>query len=200
MDQATPMRERILQAAEDMLVEYGTQSSMSRIATRAGVAAGSIYNHFASKEVLIRAVYDRLAEDMGGWMIAHDLPDASPVERLARYIDLYIEAFWSNASRAILFEYLSSVPLIPEQELMRAFARPTAHIEGIFQELAAVGALRPGDPAMMGGFIGGAIRNTLKWRRVSGRELSDEDRAQIRRMCLDAVLREAAPRGSAQEP
>ena len=53
---------------------------------------------------------------------------------------------------------------------------------------------------MMGGFIGGAIRNTLKWRRVSGRELSDEDRAQIRRMCLDAVLREAAPRGSAQEP
>lgn len=191
MDQSTPMRERILQAAEDMLVEYGMQSSMARIASRAGVAAGSIYNHFESKEELVRAVYDRISDVLGGEMIEHDRPDAPPVERLERYVDAYVNLFWESPSRAILFEYLSSVPLIPDRELVRAFRRPTEHVEGIFRALAAAGVLRPGDPSMMGGFIGGAIRNTLKWRRVSGRPLSGEDRAQIRRMCLDAVLKEA---------
>ncbi|MDF2235088.1 TetR/AcrR family transcriptional regulator [Albimonas sp. CAU 1670] len=191
MDQSSPMRERILQAAEDMLVEYGMQSSMARIAAKAGVAAGSIYNHFESKEELIRAVYDRVADVLGGQLIEADAPEAPPVERLERYVDAYVDLFWETPSRAILFEYLSSVPLIPEAELIRAFRRPTEHVEGIFGDLEAAGLLRPGERSMMGGFIGGAIRNTLKWRRMSGRPLTGEDRAQIRRMCLDAVLKPA---------
>ncbi|WP_339948376.1 TetR/AcrR family transcriptional regulator [uncultured Albimonas sp.] len=196
MDQLMPMRERILRAAEDMLVEFGLQSSMARIATRAGVAAGSIYNHFDSKEELIGAVYRRLSEEMTAAMLAADRPDASPIRRLELYIDAYVDMFEADSGRAILFEYLSSVPLIPGEELIEVFAAPSAHIEGILQQLAAAELLRPGEPSMMGGFIGGAIRNTLKWRRAQKRPLTEADRTQIRRMCLDAILKEAAGRAT----
>ena len=51
-------------------------------------------------------------------MLAADRPDASPIRRLELYIDAYVDMFEADSGRAILFEYLSSVPLIPGEELI----------------------------------------------------------------------------------
>ena len=51
-------KERILAAAYDLFVEKGYQgSSMRDIATKAGIKAGSIYNHFDGKEQIFEAVF-----------------------------------------------------------------------------------------------------------------------------------------------
>ncbi|MEV4150658.1 helix-turn-helix domain-containing protein [Amycolatopsis sp. NPDC049691] len=56
-------RERVLAAAEDEFAEQGIDASVSDIARRAGVAKGTVFSHFATKEELIVAVVaNHLAE------------------------------------------------------------------------------------------------------------------------------------------
>ena len=50
----------ILQSAEDVFVEKGYyETSMEEIATRVGIAKGTVYLHFASKEALVAALVTR---------------------------------------------------------------------------------------------------------------------------------------------
>ena len=55
---ATPTRERLLAAAQELMVQggYGAASVVA-IAERAGVASGTLYRHFASKEELFVEVF-----------------------------------------------------------------------------------------------------------------------------------------------
>jgi len=53
-------RERLIQAAYQEFVQNGYHgTSMRRIAARAGLAVGGIYNHFAGKEDIFVAVFDQ---------------------------------------------------------------------------------------------------------------------------------------------
>ncbi len=82
----TPTRERLLRAAREVIEEggYGA-ATVAAIAERAGVAAGTLYRHFASKEELFvevfRAVCDREVAAMRA--AADAMPaGASHVDRL----------------------------------------------------------------------------------------------------------------------
>ena len=51
-------RAAILEAAHDLFITQGyNAASMRRIAQAAGIALGGIYNHFASKEAIFKAVF-----------------------------------------------------------------------------------------------------------------------------------------------
>jgi AcrR family transcriptional regulator len=82
-DVLTPTRERLLTAARELIEEggYGAASVIA-VADRAGVAAGTLYRHFASKEELFvevfRAVCDRELEAMQ----AAAATETSHVERI----------------------------------------------------------------------------------------------------------------------
>ncbi|MFF2008501.1 TetR/AcrR family transcriptional regulator [Streptomyces sp. NPDC058195] len=55
-------RERLLDAARQLLAEGGyPAASISALARRAGVATGSVYNHFTSKQELLAAVFRHVA-------------------------------------------------------------------------------------------------------------------------------------------
>ncbi|GIF21814.1 AcrR family transcriptional regulator [Actinoplanes tereljensis] len=62
-------RELVLRAAAQVLAEDGREVSLSRIARRAGVGAGTVYRHFPSKEFLVEAVF---AEQIDGFVAAAD--------------------------------------------------------------------------------------------------------------------------------
>jgi AcrR family transcriptional regulator len=48
----------ILEAAEDVFEDEGLHARMETIARRAGVAVGTLYNHFADRETLLRSLVD----------------------------------------------------------------------------------------------------------------------------------------------
>lgn len=57
--------ELILDEAEKLLVEKGYhETAIDEIAARAGVAKGTLYQHFASKEALIQALFERNAKPL----------------------------------------------------------------------------------------------------------------------------------------
>jgi AcrR family transcriptional regulator len=82
----TSTREKLLAAAQDLIEEggYGAASVIA-IAGRAGVAAGTLYRHFASKEELFVEVFRSVCDREIAAMLATDaaMPDGSShVERL----------------------------------------------------------------------------------------------------------------------
>jgi AcrR family transcriptional regulator len=55
----------ILTAAEEVFAEHGLhQASMNEIATRAGVAVGTLYNHFTDKDALITGLFEMRRQGM----------------------------------------------------------------------------------------------------------------------------------------
>lgn len=180
-------RERILDAAARMIVANGLQSSMSAIAESAGVATGSLYNYFKSKEDLIWGVYGQLSEVIRSRLV-HEWDDrAGPQDRIMRYIYDYVDFIWEDRDRAILFEYLSNVPLIAPSELNDVFGEVTRYSVRLMEDGRAAGLLLKLPPATMSAFIGGGIRNTLKWRRIDPAPLTAEERDHIATMCWSAV-------------
>jgi AcrR family transcriptional regulator len=87
-------RERLERAARELIEDggYGTASVIA-IAQRAGLAAGTLYRHFGSKEELFeevfRSVCDREVQAMR--MAAAELSDRSHVERLETVFATFAE-------------------------------------------------------------------------------------------------------------
>src|ERR1700761_4592559 len=90
-----PTRERLLRSAQELIEEggYGAASVIA-IAERTGVAAGTLYRHFASKEELVvevfRSVCDREMRAMRAAATAMPA-DAPHVDRLVRVLSTFAE-------------------------------------------------------------------------------------------------------------
>jgi len=80
----------ILQAAEEVLAEKGYHdTSMDEIAARVGVAKGTLYQHFPSKEDLIFALFERQLEmslHTIEQIVATTLPARTKLERILRHM------------------------------------------------------------------------------------------------------------------
>jgi AcrR family transcriptional regulator len=83
-------RDRVLEAARAAFAAEGSDASLDEIARGAGVGAGTVYRHFATKEALFEAVvFDRMGELVEGARTLLGDPDPdraffSFVELLAR--------------------------------------------------------------------------------------------------------------------
>jgi AcrR family transcriptional regulator len=77
--------ERILEAAREVLGEYGAHASMEEIAARAGVGVGTVYRRFASKDALIDELLRlALGELTAACELALARPDGHGLEDLLR--------------------------------------------------------------------------------------------------------------------
>lgn len=81
------MRERVLDAAEEMVQERGlTAVSFQQLADAVGLSKPSVFHHFANKEALAIALVDRCQTKYGaeyGAVIDADLPAPEKLRRIA---------------------------------------------------------------------------------------------------------------------
>ncbi|MFI8805301.1 TetR/AcrR family transcriptional regulator [Micromonospora chalcea] len=66
-------RARILDAAEAVFAEFGARASTEEVARRAGVAIGTVFRHFPTKEDLLAALMKRLLAQLTEEAGRHDL-------------------------------------------------------------------------------------------------------------------------------
>jgi AcrR family transcriptional regulator len=97
LTKAEETRSRILAAALDLFRQRGfDQTTMREIANEAGVALGSAYYYFASKEALVMAFYEQASQEMSVQIDA-GLAEAKGLEgRLRAILDVKFEYFAPN--------------------------------------------------------------------------------------------------------
>ena len=95
-------RERIVAAALDLLAEGGYASAgVQAVAARAGVATGSVYRHFASKDALFTEVFRRAAARELAAVDEATADDGRPAsERIAAGVETFARRALAEPARA----------------------------------------------------------------------------------------------------
>ena len=89
---STAKREKILKTAMRLFVEKGIQSTpTSLIAKESGVATGTLFHHFKTKEDLVHALYNSIFDSILEYQQKHFNPDTGVRERLFQIWRLDIE-------------------------------------------------------------------------------------------------------------
>lgn len=96
LESANQNRQRVLDAARDLLVSEGvTEFSFEAIARRAAVTRQTIHNQFGTKSGLLEALCDELARKGGMEGIAVAFQQREPLESLREIIAVFCR-FWSS--------------------------------------------------------------------------------------------------------
>ena len=103
-------KEQILETALELFAEDGYHlSSISKIAKKAGISKGLLYNYFDSKEAVLKALMQKIMSD-----IVEGFPTQKPEnfseEDVMKWIDYSIEITLKDLKRARLYLTLSTQP------------------------------------------------------------------------------------------
>lgn len=159
-------RTKILKAALELFTEHGFRgTSTAEIARSAGVATGTLFHHFRSKEVLIEELYvdakTALAEHI-----------CAKLDKSANFRD-QLRSLWyafccwgvENESQYRFFKHCDASPYISES-VRNECAKHFAFISDLFSEAAKVGAIKdvPVDLLMnlYWGLIEGFLRHLIQ--------------------------------------
>lgn len=176
--------EAILAASERLFLRDGYHATrMIDVAKEAGVAVGTLYKHFPSKDALFEALAARGREEALELLRrSAELPD--PKERLrSMVVELFAHVERQNAVFAVLSELgpLEQVQLSPE---MRAGDDRTTHeiiriVEGVVADAIAGGQIRADiEPVHLAAMFEGVLRGTLLTWLKAGRSYPLSSRAE----------------------
>lgn len=188
-------RARIVSAAHDQVADGGYASAgVQAVASRAGVATGSIYRHFPSKAELFAEVF----RDAAGRELAHVTEIAADNEKSAALrLASAIEAFARRAlaapvlAHALMAEPVDTAVERARLENKRAYRDVFARL---LEEGAARGEMGALDAPVIAAALVGALQEALTGP-LAERRSGDALVASLVSFGLNAVEAEEAPRG-----
>ncbi|MGH7537047.1 MAG: TetR/AcrR family transcriptional regulator [Gemmatimonadales bacterium] len=144
MKQADLTRARLVRAALELFTAQGYHPTTTpQLARKAGIAEGTIYRHFASKQQLLNELY-RGAARWGTKLVREaDAASLGPRDKLVRLAELLAEGAVREPAVVRLFFFQDHVALLDEKsrELAREFR---GALEGVVAQGKADGSVRPG--------------------------------------------------------
>lgn len=178
VDRAAAVRRSL----RELVAERGFHgASMSAVAKAAGVAAGTAYVHYESKDELVYATYEEIKRDLGQAVVAAVDPDAVPEGRFHQIWHAVRDHLAADPARARFLTQMEESPYLEEAHsrlpteddpLMKEAARP---------DMAARLAPLPPEVLFFLGF-GPAIRLA-----GSGMELDEAQLEALVRACWRAI-------------
>ncbi len=163
--------EQILQAALEVFSEKGFgAATIPAIASRAGLAVGSIYNYFPNKRELFVAVIRHFILNIPLMNLIDDLPNGDFPKVLAKILQNRLLLLDSPEIAYIPF-LMAEVQRDPglkelwREELLHPL---TDKLENVYRVLGKTGNYRDIDPAITVRLIGGALLGFLMFRIMEG--------------------------------
>lgn len=96
-----PKKERILQAAVKVFADKGFfRATIDDIAREAGVAVGTIYNYFASKDQVLEEIFQAEARRRKAFARELEQQTLPRLEKLAHLVKLHFSSLQSNSALA----------------------------------------------------------------------------------------------------
>jgi AcrR family transcriptional regulator len=126
------VRAAILDAAEELIATRGLSGAgLLMIARRAGVAVGTLYNYFADREALIRALFETRRAALrpklhAAARVCEDLPFEPRLRRFMRELFEVFEAHRKFLAVAIESEAMKPSPSTTPQDVQAALAEIVA--------------------------------------------------------------------------
>jgi len=164
----------ILAAARELLERRGPEAmTMEEIAADAGVAKGTLYLYFQSKDDLIQALITRVGENILRDVEASLKAPGTPPEKLIRMVSVLLE--YLNRDR-LLFPIYARELLRGKGESREGFRRRYQEMEekfvalvtGLFAEGIAAGQFIPANPRLLTFLIRGLVRATGYYQMAEG--------------------------------
>ncbi|KAA3655739.1 MAG: TetR/AcrR family transcriptional regulator [Chloroflexi bacterium] len=182
-------RQRILTATIQLIDENGLQSTpMSAIAKRAGVAMGTIYHHFPSKEALVAELYQELTDKLGNYVLA-DYDAKAPVRtRLAQMVKNSIKFILLHPQEFMFWDqyayspYIKPLAKVDKSGWMKAMKQ--IFVDGQAQEI-----LKPIDNEFLTKVVWGIISALVKGHIVGKIVLDEAALETAVSLCWDAIKR-----------
>ena len=192
-------RERLVRAALELFTSQGYHASTTpQVARRAGVAEGTIYRHFTSKEQLLNDIY-RGAVRMFAQVVRDVPPKASCRERMTD-----ISKRWGDVASSdpplVKLVFVTPPSSLLDEKSRHAREEMRAELEKVVASGKASGEVRPGPAYLWTDVWLQLIRLMLE--RVAAREWSTQHSApkQVVDSAWDAIATPAKGVRSAPQP
>lgn len=155
-DMARPLseekREAILDAAAAAVATLGTAAPTSKIAKAAGVAEGTLFTYFPTKDALLNALYLEIKGDMRRTLPDNLSPDSDPQTTIRHLWDGMIDWNIDNGIKAKAMRQLAVSDLITTASRAEGSA-PFRDIEMMFANVVSKSALKDLSPAFAGAVL-----------------------------------------------
>jgi AcrR family transcriptional regulator len=186
-------RDAILGAALRLIARLGLHNTpMSAVAREAGVAAGTLYLYFPSKEAMINALYLAVLEDRDRSMVAdYDGPAPAPATGAGA-----LWPFWSGLARWYL-EHPEASSIVQQCQASAILTEETRAVErrmnaeGLvhFEQAVRAGVLRDLPLKVFWALVAGPIFSLAHMRDAGEVEVTDD----VLRATFDGVCRSVLP-------
>jgi AcrR family transcriptional regulator len=197
----------ILAAARQLLEQRGLEAmTMEEIAAAAGVAKGTLYLYFQSKDDLIQALITLVAENiLKDLEVALQAPGL-PAEKLRRVVSVLLE--YLNRER-LLFPIYARELLRGKRESREGFWRNYQELEerfvtlvtSLFAEGIAAGQFISANPRLLTFLIRGLVRATGYYQQAEGQaEAAQEALPVILTLLSSGLIREKQSPGKEAAP
>jgi len=120
-DRSRAMVERILAAGREVLVERGYErAGTSRIARKAGISPGSLYQYFPNKEAILAQVLDRYAEQLHRRITDAFVANLGTTDNVRGTIEALLDALEVDSSLLrVVYEQLPGAAYPPRADFAR---------------------------------------------------------------------------------
>lgn len=168
-------RQRILTEAERLFAERGfAGTSLSSIATAAGLGNAGLIHHFPSKTALYRAVLDTIAADLDARDAAALAAADNPVDQLHGLVDALLSLNHDRPTALMIIaqEFLDRSGRIDTAGVL-PLASVVRHTVEVIRTGQQQGGIRDGDPLAMTAAVHGALLHGCLGRLVYQRTATD---------------------------
>lgn len=154
-------REHLVARATEVVAEVGwSQASVTAVADAAGIAAGSVYQHFPSKAALAVEVFRRAAGHEVDVLASVLNGPGSPVERLADGVGVFARRALENRGLAYALLAAPAEPAVGAERLVFRRRYRTLFAE-VVREGMAQGLLPPQNGDLTAAALTGAVGEVL---------------------------------------